>query len=287
MKSTLIVSLMLLAALIPVASVQAEKQEGVMQKTPAASLDVAVPENATRAFDPVYAPYAGYGSVTVLNDGVILVRIDGDPPASDGAQGREPLESYALAMGTEGLSLVNAGSFWFLDHKGDALTQRGLSTAEVSQIPLGGKSEAEPDGCQRQAVLTIKGDLLFDWVPETSSGYIHVATEDGSREFEAEFAAHDQSGTLSIGGIFRSRGWCEVDCPQGHCEIWCSFFGIIRQARCYCDGLGQPVCECLGLSGDFQIVVRQLLKRSWTPRRQTTLSKLSDVHRHAMIPRIT
>ena len=207
---------------------------------------------STPAFGPSGVPYQGYGSVTVLSDGVAIVRLDGDPPRADDddADWLEPIDSYWLAIDPEGCSLVNADGEWFLDRDGAELQQRGLDEADVLAIPLGGGGDSEEGGCERYGVLEIKGDLFFDWDANAGRGYLEIAAGDGATLFGLSFG-------VGGGGFFHSRGWCEIDCPDGsHCEIWCSFFGFIRVAHCYCDpNTGYAICECVGGGGGEFVIL--------------------------------
>lgn len=234
MKRARFVGLVVLAALIAATNAQAEKQDGTTQATAVQALDVVAPEKAAAAFDPTYVPYVGYGSVTVLNDGVIIVRIDGDVPASDDADWRDSIESYSLAMNPDGLSLIAAGSEYFLDRDGTELEQRGFSPPEVSKVRLGDEPEEAPRGCDRHSVLDIEGQLVLDYLRESGQGLLQVCNE--AVAFTLNFVVYEQG---SSGGGDNSH--CEAHCTRGDCEITCP---PMRHAVCYCTYLGVPVCRC-------------------------------------------
>ena len=247
MKSARFVGLVVLAALIAATNPQAEKQDGTTQATAVQALDVVALEKADAVFDPTCVPYVGYGSVTVLNDGVVIVRLDGDPPPSDDAEWREPIEAYSLAINPNGLSLVNMGGAYYLDRDGAQLRQRGLAPTDISKVSLGVGLEQFTGSCGRYSVLDIRGELMFEWDSESGRGYLEVTAADGSGGFDFEF-----------GGRTAGLPWhpwcCSIHCGLfAHCWRCCP---PLYWAHCFCDTDGNAVCECLPRfdSGGFDLV---------------------------------
>ena len=198
------------------------------------------PEVTTPSYDSTFLPYQGYGSVTVVSDGVVIVRLDGDAP-SDDVEWREPLASYALMINPEGLSLVNAGCDWFLDWNGtDPAEETIYSADEVSMIQLGDQSQEDAGACQRRSVLEIKGEIVFELPSGTAPGYLAGSDSTMAKFFQMDFELNQEEKN----GDFVWQPCCRISCiPHGGCWICCGL-GIREHADCRCVN-GQPVCECV------------------------------------------
>lgn len=246
----------ILVLLSPVGKAQSlDGAKGAITTTGKQPPDAPALQDAVSGFHPDYLPYAGFGSVSILSDGVLIVRLGGGIPSGEESETLEPLESYVLSLTTEGLSLVEAGGEWFLDRDGGALALRGLSPCDVSAIKLD-VLQAEPGGCQRRSLRDTEGFLAFDLVPEAGCGYLELWDAEELSAFVLDFVMDHEAaadGMATLGGA----GHCFVMCPEGYCSIWCSFFGIFRHAECYCAEDGTPVCKCVGGPGNsFHIDVR-------------------------------
>jgi|GEM_PF-4449478 len=236
-------SLALWAALVPALDTRANEQDGKTRNTNARPHPAVVSEQCEPAPELAYAPYLGYGSVTILCTGELIVRMDGDPRSSD-PEWREPVESYVFSfVDTDGLRLVNADGYWFIDQNGEASRRYGLSPADVSTTDLPARDSKKRDGCKRQAVLDVRGEMTLELAPDGRYGFLQVWDSETLNSFTAEFASVIEAGWGNPSAPLSGGGACDTNCPEGDCDIVCGL-GILRCARCYCATDGTPVCEC-------------------------------------------
>ena len=206
-------------------------------------------------------PYDGYGSVAILDDGILLITLGGEIVAED----RDPTDSatYLGQLDTSGLTLVEHDGEVFLDKNGVHIAARGLSPEQMTRQGFQDAAALEPD-TPRQALVEIRGDLDLSY--NSVTGDLTVAgtgMEDPRRKLRFTVRVGDTPGgggdgqdpvcASSSSGDGLTPGetpiWlnqpsemssaCSVSCKHGDCTITCNSTGC----KTYCSS-GQPVCIC-------------------------------------------
>jgi hypothetical protein len=193
--------------------------------------------------------FQGPGVVSVSSGGEVTASFSADISAAP--QELEPLpepgETGVLQIDASGSSLVNVGNAWFLVPDESAVEQRGFSAAEMVVVSLDGKGGGESGASAAEDVLTIEGELLLTWDPETGGGFLEVWDPVAAVSLELEYGLEQSmdSGVVGLGG-FWSACWircglfrsCYVACPR-----WAG-----KCARCRCVD-GTAVCDCIDCGG--------------------------------------
>lgn len=201
-------------------------------------------------------PYAGFGSVMIVNDGTIIIEIGGKETVEYADDDEEtltvsPYDAIAFHMDITGLALVDAGGEVFLDRGGKQIAERGLSPKRVFRT-LFPEASAIEQNSPRHALAWFTGDLRLAF--DRNSKVLTVRakdTEDTDRLFTLSAPVVQADGmTLNendeIALIIQSESTvadgssnCSISCPRGSASINCSNSGC----NCVCKS-GSPSCKC-------------------------------------------
>lgn len=221
-------------------------------------MDPVPAESAIEEASAPTLPYSGYGSVAILDDGMVLITLGGEfriDPAKEDSAGRPefvvtPGCTIGYQMGTTGLALVQyKDDEVFLDKDGTELARRGLGPDQVVRTTFR-HSNVAAQGANRFALVSLNGDLnanidradgeLAVTVTDRETGrtlrFTGVITDGGSK------ALPDSDPRISLlePPVLEPSNR-EIACAQGSCTITCEQ----RGCAAYCDTSGEPVCRCI------------------------------------------
>lgn len=229
------------------------------------------PEKTTSQFQSPFVqtqlPYAGYGRITLLDEGSLLIRtgVRGDfGTDTAGMSGPMPTEVALVMLDTRSLELVQVGEDSFLDQSGTELRRRELSADEVQRTSVSGRRDVEATPTP-EAVIELHGVVYLSFDP--TGQYLRVAaTEIGTmRTFHTTIAlpradtissrqeGRENADLVEVPGAIRSLAsdaseggvastGCSANCSQGSCSISCP-----GRCRASCSSSGVPSCECVGM----------------------------------------
>ena len=187
-------------------------------------------------FDTTELPYEGRGTVSVLNDGLLVVGIGGGLlPQNEAKRCGTPYaakESFALAVdpGRTMLAEVNRG--WSLFPK----------TAPIRGEAIHFDEGFVPDEDHiRYSVLTVEGAMCLAHDAATGVYTLEVVDGEEAEAFFVRFWAVEVEDSAPGAATSRDGSSCEATCEHGDCSITCD---AGKAALCYCDN-GWPKCECI------------------------------------------
>ncbi len=216
-------------------------------------------------FTIITMPYAGYGSITLLDEGTLIVRAGlGDDADRAVTGGFKPpaLEVRALTLDLSGLSLIQLDRDFFLDKDGTELRRRGVSAIDAIFTPVAGVRDVATTPTP-EAVDEFVGVMYLSL--DASGRYLHISVSDFAHDFRTfktvlELGSSDSKKSrvpkndgattwnptaipasfedAHDGGVAATG--CSATCTQGSCDITCP-----AGCRAYCDH-GIPHCECMG-----------------------------------------
>jgi hypothetical protein len=206
-------------------------------------------------------PYQGYGEVDILNDGTVVIQINGAlyvNPVTDDMK-VEPEDALAYKIDPTDLRLVESDGFYFLDRGGEQIAERGLREHEVKTTAIDGVIKAKKAGT-RVALVSLYGDLDLDF--DARTGVLSVSIIDTRRGYEAfaleapikKYMPQTKDGRARISPDRESEPsivleddygvHCSATCSSGNCSITCD---QSKLAICYCKSDGTPVCKCVNM----------------------------------------
>jgi hypothetical protein len=196
-------------------------------------------------------PYHGYGSVTIVDDGTILVEMGGKETITywDDQESVEqtPYDAVAYRIDTTGLALVQAGNEVYFDRKGKQIQMRGLRSNRVFRTMFP-DSDARDPNAPPTAIAWFTGDLTVAFNDATSvltlsakdtEGTGRVFTFQGRVVTGAPVDSSQVDDDLVLVVVSAGSSECSVICAQGSGNISCTNTGC----KCVCKS-GMPSCIC-------------------------------------------
>jgi len=214
-------------------------------------------------FTNIALPFSGYGEITLLDEGTLIIRagVDGDHPPESGF-GPAPLDIVFLQLDATSLSLVEHRGEFFLDENGKQIRKRDLSRRDAIVTPILAEQSARATSTPR-AVAEFAGALYLS--VDRKGSLLRVAITDASDDLEAfratiRLRSEDQGETdgrsaesagemeyvslMDLGGVASGHQvsvTCSAECTNGSCTMTCE-----GKCKAYCTKKGIPVCECQG-----------------------------------------
>jgi len=216
-------------------------------------------------------PYFGFGSISILDDGFLLIRVGGEEivdPESGNWEGETPSDLIGLQVNTgAGWGLVQSGRELFLDRNDEVETiRRGLKGDQANHTTFRQKL-AETDTVFALHHMTGLLSLSFD----ATAGTVCIVMDDSNHSglrLSVDEAIGTAYGTAVAGnGSFQfnelakmpdegiallqvvtdpsvlaanQSAYCTVTCSAGECSVTCTTGGC----RAACRG-SNPECTCL------------------------------------------
>lgn len=205
-------------------------------------------------------PYFGHGSVDIIDDGMLLIQLDGNEVALTHNNDAEQLlmgavDAVIFKMNTAGLTIIEKNNEVFLDRNQRNLRERNLNINQVTQINFP-KKEKLIEQKTRQALVSLTGTLEFDYDEFTGILYLDINDSRSGKSFslEAPVVSFDQAGSNTNRSLEKNNNYsitlntvdiadstCSATCDKGSCSISCS--GVCLAG---CRSNGNPYCTCKG-----------------------------------------
>lgn len=211
--------------------------------------------------DELPASYTGYGGVSVLGDGRLVIGFNGTPPAERIDPDGPPFwtcEFRVFNLGTDPLLLVNSGNTWALERDDASAASAALLARAERVVPVASPAEYT---CSSQSLLDVVGWIWIQFEPEFEGYVVEVLSDATEPErFLAALTLHSPSADAGpLGNLQANQTTCKADCSGGECSITCRGTGPGKGASCWCDKNGQPHCQCGVPTKDAQVYHLELL----------------------------
>lgn len=219
-----------------------------IQNTPAAQNKLfPVRENAL--------PYEGFGSVTIVDDGTLIIEIGGAATTLHDEddvefEGIGPYDAIAYQIDMSGLSLVEHRGQVFLDNNGVELRARGLRPREVFRTVFPAPDQIDANRAPT-ALVWFTGELQLSFDAQTAQLVLRIEdSEETGRVFtlaapvvsDAKNRRRSEEGGIvltPLEGHAVGASSCSITCSKGSGSVNCSESGC----KCVCKA-GKPVCIC-------------------------------------------
>jgi hypothetical protein len=173
------------------------------------------------------------GVVTIWSDGLVELGIDDWVSCVvDGIDAPLPLDDgLVFDIQNQEALLVGRDCQWSVQPAGTESLTSDTGLADVTAIALDGE-RTDPE-----ALLQIEGVITLDLPGEDGVWHLRAYGYDGADNVLVAFLVDGWDMGIPP-GPWVSR--CSVVCTHGRCSVLCLF----REAICYCDEDGNPVCTC-------------------------------------------